>query len=158
MNDNFDAAFEKIIGSEGGYVNDPQDPGGETKFGISKRSYPTTDIANLTLDQAKAIYQRDYWDKCSCSQLPSPLDLLVFDSAVNQGVSPACHMLQDAVGVVSDGVIGALTVSAAVHAGPRAAALFMANRAMRYANTPEPQRTQYLHGWFNRLFLTSMGV
>ncbi|OXE36892.1 MAG: hypothetical protein CGW95_04725, partial [Phenylobacterium zucineum] len=54
----FDQAFEVLIGHEGGYTNNPQDPGGETKFGISKRAYPDQDIANLTLDAAKAIYKR----------------------------------------------------------------------------------------------------
>ena len=58
---NFDRAFRFLIGEEGGYVNDPADPGGETKFGISKRAYPQLDIKSLTLDQAKAIYRRDYW-------------------------------------------------------------------------------------------------
>ena len=60
---NFDRAFRFLIGEEGGYSADPHDPGGETKFGISKRAYPQLDIKSLTLDQAKAIYRRDYWDR-----------------------------------------------------------------------------------------------
>ena len=58
---NFDVAFEKLIGHEGGYVNDARDPGGETKYGISKRAYPDEDIAGLTLERAKQIYRRDCW-------------------------------------------------------------------------------------------------
>ena len=61
MNEGFDKAFEFTIGVEGGYVNDPSDPGGETKFGVSKKSYPNLDIKNLTITQAKEIYYKDYW-------------------------------------------------------------------------------------------------
>ena len=60
----FDKAMEHIFKWEGGYVNDAKDPGGETKYGICKRSHPTVDIKNLTKDQAKVIYKREYWDKC----------------------------------------------------------------------------------------------
>ena len=59
---NFDIAFSRLIDSEGGLTDNPKDPGGLTKFGISQRSYPDIDIRNLTLDQAKAIYLRDFWD------------------------------------------------------------------------------------------------
>jgi lysozyme family protein len=81
----FDAAFGMIVGVEGGYVNDPQDPGGETKYGISKRRYPNEDIANLTLERAKFLYQRDYWAANGCDKLPWTEAFLVFDSAVNGG-------------------------------------------------------------------------
>jgi len=73
----FDKAFEILIGHEGGYVNDVNDRGGETRYGISKRAYPHIDIANLTLAQAKEIYRTDYWDKVKCSSLPPDLALLV---------------------------------------------------------------------------------
>src|SRR5574343_326744 len=69
----FDQAFDRLIGHEGGYVFDPHDPGGETKFGISKRAYPALDIAALTLADAKAIYRRDYWDGAQCDRLPPDL-------------------------------------------------------------------------------------
>ena len=62
-NARFLKAFEKVLRHEGGYVNDPLDLGGETKYGISKRSYPHLDIKNLTLDQAKQIYFRDFWQR-----------------------------------------------------------------------------------------------
>ena len=70
MADRFPAFINRILGHEGGYVNDPQDPGGETNWGISKRSYPGEDIKNLTLDQAAAIYRRDYWDMARAGDLP----------------------------------------------------------------------------------------
>ena len=106
MKGSFEFAFAKVVSVEGGYVDDPKDPGGATKFGISQRSYPNVDIKNLTLDQAKAIYRADYWDAVSGDELPDPLSHLVFDAAVNQGVSPAQKMMQEALGVKVDGEIG----------------------------------------------------
>ena len=108
----FDQAFKTLIGHEGGYVNDPRDPGGETKFGVSKRAYPDVDIASLTLDQAKAIYKRDYWDRARCDQLPEAVAFQVFDTAVNSGIGQSIRFLQRAVGVADDGQVGPLTIRA----------------------------------------------
>jgi len=82
---NFERAFAVVVGIEGGYVNDPKDPGGATKFGISKRRYPDLDIANLTIGQAQAIYKREYWDEHNLDALEYGKALLVFDTAVNGG-------------------------------------------------------------------------
>lgn len=90
---NFDAAFQIVVGMEGGYVNDPADPGGETKYGISKRRYPAEDIPNLTLDRAKFLYQRDYWNPHHCEFLPWAEALLVFDTAVNGGNAERWHSM-----------------------------------------------------------------
>jgi lysozyme family protein len=87
----FDAAFGIIVGIEGGYINDPKDPGGETRFGISKRRYPNEDIKNLTLDRAKFLYQRDYWISNGCESMPWEQALLVFDAAVNGGSPKRWH-------------------------------------------------------------------
>lgn len=106
-------AVARVLKSEGGYVNDPHDPGGETKFGISKRSYPSVDIKNLTEDGARAIYERDYWQAVRGDVLPPAVACVVFDSAVNQGVKPAIRFLQAALGVPVDGVIGPATIAAA---------------------------------------------
>lgn len=89
----FDEVFKIVLGEEGGYVNDPTDPGGETKYGISKNSYPHLDIANLTLNQAKQIYKINYWDAIQGDDLPEPLDHIAFDTAVNQGVGAARKLL-----------------------------------------------------------------
>jgi hypothetical protein len=89
----FPEAFDFVIGREGGYNNDPRDPGGETKYGISKRSYPDLDIASLTLDDARRIYQQHYWDRVGGDELPAPLALVVFDTAVHSGVSRALKFL-----------------------------------------------------------------
>lgn len=147
----FDKAFELVLGIEAGYVNDPHDPGGETKFGISKRSYPQENIPAMTLERAKILYRRDYWDKAACDRLPARFRIALFDAAVNQGVKPAVMMLQSSLGTSADGVVGGQTVSAAERASPEAVALYLADRAIRYTVTPNFNR--YGRGWMKRLFL-----
>lgn len=96
MEGNFERAFDFVIGAEEGYTNDPDDPGGETKYGISKRSYPELDIKSITLEQAKGIYFEDYWNQTGCEELPFPMDVFAFDSAVNQGVGVARSLVKKA--------------------------------------------------------------
>lgn len=109
---NFDQAFTLLEGVEGGYSNrNPvDDPGGETNFGISKRSYPNEDIAGMTEARAKEIYLRDYWNLCSCDQLPQGINFDVFDCGVNSGVRRSIMLLQQAVYADVDGVIGPHTL------------------------------------------------
>ncbi len=109
----FEEAFDRLIGHEGGYVNDPRDPGGETNWGISKRAYPTTTIRDLTRDQAKMIYRNDFWNRIRGDQLFDGVAFQVFDIAVNSGIETAVRMLQRAVGVADDGHWGPASQSAA---------------------------------------------
>lgn len=109
----FDEAVTRVLAHEGGYVNDPADPGGETKYGISKRAYPREDIARLTEARAKDIYKRDYWDKLRLDALPENVRYPLFDLAVNSGVATAAKLLQRAVTVRDDGMIGTETLAAA---------------------------------------------
>lgn len=114
---NFDNAVELILKHEGGYVNNPKDPGGETKYGISARAYPDLDIAKLSEGDAKVIYREDYWDKIKGDDLPYPLALVTFDAAVNSGRNRASKWLQYAVDAKPiDGIIGSLTIKAALEA------------------------------------------
>ena len=99
----FDLAFDRLMGSEGGYSNDPSDPGGETNWGISKRSYPNVDIKNLTRDGAKDIYLRDFWTRINADEMYDGVAFQVFDFAVNSGIETAIRKLQAAVGVADDG-------------------------------------------------------
>lgn len=145
----FERAAAFVMDMEGGYVNDPNDPGGETKYGISKHAYPNEDIPNLTRDQASAIYLRDYWTPCRCDLLPTGVDLLVFDAAVNQGKDRAVKMLQAAVHVAQDGVIGPDTVNAARGAGSSLLAEYAAQRMAAYGAIP--QFARYGLGWARRL-------
>lgn len=111
-----EVALARVLASEGGYVNDPHDPGGETNFGISKRAYPDVDIANLTVDQAREIYVRDYWRAIRGDELPPAVALVTFDAAVNMGIKPAVRLLQAALDLPEDGVVGPLTLRAAARA------------------------------------------
>ncbi len=95
MKDSFPLAFQLLMQFEGGYSFDKDDPGGETNFGISKRAYPKLDIKNMTEDQAKEIYEKDYWNTLSCNDLSSPLDTIAFDTSVNCGVSVAKKFLAE---------------------------------------------------------------
>ena len=109
MTDPFNEYINRVLSHEGGYVNNPKDPGGETKWGISKRSYPTVNIAALTREAAIEIYRRDFWIKPRIAELPAPLAFQVFDAAVNSGTNRAIKWLQQALGIVPDGVWGPAT-------------------------------------------------
>ena len=118
----YDIAFEHIIKMEGGYVNDPDDPGGATKFGISDLAdgirddrYKGQVIKEITLADAKKIYKAAYWDKAKCWAAADPaLAICLFDCAVNMGVVGAVRLLQAAMRMVLvDGVFGPKTLQAA---------------------------------------------
>ena len=142
----FESAVEFIFTQEGGHVDDPQDPGGETNFGISARAYPDLAIKDLSRADAMQIYRRDFWAKCRCGELPHGVDLLVFDAAVNQGPNAAIKMLQRASGVEDDGILGPATIVAA-----RAASIaeLAARRMVQYGLNPN--FTRYGLGWSRRL-------
>lgn len=95
-----------------GYVNDPADRGGETKFGIAQNANPDICVATLTLADAQKIYYDRYWLPAQCDKIASPLSLLHFDTAVNMGVGGAAKLLQAALGVTADGAIGPKTLAA----------------------------------------------
>lgn len=109
----FDVVFDRLIGSEGGYVNNPLDPGGETNWGISKRSYPTVNIRTLTREGAKLIYRRDFWDRIHADSLADGVAFQTFDFAVNSGIETAIRYLQRALGVADDGFWGPISQLAA---------------------------------------------
>ena len=125
----FDEVFARLIGHEGGFSDDPKDPGNwtggrpgagkllGTKYGIAANTYPDLDIKALTLDQAKAIYRRDWWDKIHADQLPGAAAFQLWDFAVNAGITRAVISLQRAVEVADDGKLGPRTL-AAVNAMP----------------------------------------
>lgn len=126
------SAFQTALGftllQEGGFQNAHDDPGNwtggavgagqlvGTNFGISAAAYPTLDIPNLTLAEATAIYQRDYWNAIDGDNLPTSIAIVTFDAAVNSGPGNGVRWLQSALGVSADGVIGPVTVAAAQHA------------------------------------------
>jgi lysozyme family protein len=154
----FDKAFEHVVGVEGGYVNHPNDPGGETIYGITRRDHPQV-WANgrPTLEQAKTIYHDHYWRPVKADDLPWPLAMFVFDAAVNQGVGTATRLLQKTLGVAQDGIIGNNTLAAIKKANPvELCALYLADRALRYTGTRNFD--VFGRGWLKRLFVISMEV
>jgi lysozyme family protein len=153
----FDFAVEIVLQNEGGYVNHPSDPGGETKYGITKRQYPDLDIANLTVEHAKEIYKQDYWDAISGDRLPPRVAALVFDCAVNQGPKRAIKFMQTALGVSADGAIGPRTLNAAYMADAASFATKLgAERALHYASLSTFD--VFGKGWMRRLFDVTIKV
>lgn len=131
MKQNFEKALRFVLRWEGGYSNDPDDPGGETNFGICKRDHPNVDIKNLTARQAGEIYRAKYWTPAGCDALPAPLDQIVFDAAVNCGVT------------TSRGWYDELKEPDTV----------LARRVLYYFRVikKNPKSKKYLAGWLNRV-------
>lgn len=146
----FDRAFELVVGHEGGYVNDPRDPGGETKFGISKHAYPQEDIKGMTLDRAKGIYKKDFWEKLRCESMPRAVAFTVFDAGVNCGLSHAAEWLQKVVGVTVDGVIGPRTLEAVAQASGAIVAMKI-NAVRLVYHSALPTWDIYGRGWARRI-------
>ncbi len=146
---NFEAAFKKLLVHEGGYVDSRNDPGGETKYGISKRSYPLEDIKNLTEERAAMIYRRDFWGPAGCDALPDAARFQVFDMAVHSGVSRAIKTVQKAVGETQDGVLGPRTLQAVQSMNPaRFIARFNGARILFEADLPT--WPAFSRGWMRR--------
>lgn len=127
----FLVAINRLLGNEGGYVANPADPGGVTNWGISQRSYPHLDIANLTRDDAIAIYKRDFWDKIDGDAMPPGVGFQLLDFAVNSGIETAIRALQRAVGVADDGHFGPVSLAAIKAQSPADTIMkFLAERLM----------------------------
>ena len=156
MDERFIRAFDKTIQFEGGYVCDPDDPGGETKFGISKRSFPDLDIRNLSVEEARRIYYDVYWLAPKWSGIDhAPLAGKLFDLGVNMGIRRAALILQIALNrfgaaVAEDGVIGPNTLKAANNfRHPEALLLVVRSVACEfYLGMNQPK---YIAGWLTRL-------
>ena len=115
MKDNFDECLKMLLHHEGGYVNHPKDPGGETNLGVTKRVYEkwggTKDMKDLTVEDVAPIYKKEYWDRCKCDDLESGVDWAVFDWAVNSGTGRAAKAIQKICGAAQDGAIGPKTLA-----------------------------------------------
>ena len=115
MKSNYEKCLETILHHEGGYVNHPKDPGGETNLGVTKRVYQehggTKDMKDLLVEDVAPIYKKGYWDKMKGDDLPGGLDLCVFDFGVNAGPGRAAKFLQQMIGTTVDGGIGPNTLA-----------------------------------------------
>ena len=151
---NFDEIIEIVLEHEGGYVNDPKDLGGETKYGITKRFYPDVDIKNLTIEQATEIYKKDYWDKNRVESLPQNLWHIYFDMCVNMGKRTAVKVLQRAAvnkgkNIDVDGGLGPATIGALKGVELDRVRAF---RVKYYVDliTAKPEQEKFFLGWFRR--------
>ena len=155
MKTTFDEIIDIVLDHEGGYVNDPDDAGGETKYGIAKRWYPDVDIKNLTKEQAKKIYHTDYWSRGKCDELPSQLRHIYFDMCVNFGRRGAVKVLQQAANsktrnkISVDGGLGPMTIGALKGIELDRVRAF---RVKYYVDliTARPEQEKFFLGWFRR--------
>ena len=151
----FNEIIEKVLEHEGGYVNDKDDLGGETKYGITKRFYPNLDIKSLTREQAKEIYYKDYWIPSKAKLLPKELRYPYFDCVVNTGQRRAVKILQQACNnkntfeIKEDGLIGAATISACKKLE---ADRFVSYRILFYSLliSENPTQEKFWYGWYKR--------
>lgn len=120
MKQNFIIALEKVLKHEGGWADNPADPGGATMKGVTLKTFRSffgsnqskEDLRNISPEQLQHIYKTGYWDKCKCDKLPNGIDYVVFDAAVNSGPKQASKWLQRAVGSNADGIVGPNTINA----------------------------------------------
>lgn len=151
---NFDTAFTKLIGHEGGFVDHPDDPGGATNWGVTERvarshGY-TGHMRDFTVTTAKAIYRKDFWDAVRAEDLPPVIRYAVFDAAVNSGVGQATRWLQRALGVADDGRIGPLTIAAATMAEPDVLLRKMLSQRLKFM-TSLSNWPSFSRGWARRI-------
>ena len=150
----FNRAFDLLITHEGGFSNHPDDPGGATMYGITEvvaraEGY-TGPMRELTLDFAKQVYRKRYWDACRCDQMPDVLRYPLFDAAVNSGPSQAIKWLQAAVGVKADGAIGPVTQQAVNMAAPQPTRQKMIGNRLRFM-TQLSNWPSFSKGWARRI-------
>lgn len=137
-----------------GYVDDPDDAGGETKYGIAKNANPSVDIKNLKWADAKEIYFNHYWVAGSCDKLLGRIAALHFDGCVNNGIRGASKFLQRAVSVDDDGNIGPHTLSVVNKCDPFTVCQSICDQRIEYYNhivAKKPEQVKYLKGWLRRI-------
>jgi lysozyme family protein len=153
----FDRCLAEVLRQEGGFADDPRDPGGPTRFGVTRavmsaalgREASAEDVATLSRDEAAAIYRRSYWTPAGGAGLPEGLDLVAFDSAVNMGPGTAARLLQAALGVTTDGVIGPRTLAAAA-SRPAADTIRAASELRRQRYRSLAGFAAFGQGWLRR--------
>lgn len=155
IREKFNLAIPLILEHEGGYVNDPVDPGGETNFGISKQTYPNVDIAALTVEDAKEIYFNDWWLQYRFGEIDDVLIATkLFDTCVHVGPKKGIRFAQQVLGIEQDGKIGNQTLAALNAVKDRELFLgsYRATQANYYRDrvAQNPKMKKYIKGWLRR--------
>jgi lysozyme family protein len=159
MMDNFAPSLAHVLRSEGGFVNDPKDPGGATEEGVTQHQYdlwriahkqPTRSVRFIDPNEVEAIYRRWYWDAVRADKLPHGVDYCVFDCAVNSGPHRAAEWLQLAAAVRADGQIGDVTISAVNAADPRRIIHGICTQRLAFLETL-PTWPHFKNGWSARV-------
>lgn len=150
----FNRAFDLLISHEGGFSNHPDDPGGATMYGVTEKVARangfTGNMRDYTLDMAKAVYRKSYWDACRCEQMPNEIRYPLFDAAVNSGPVQSIKWLQQALGVKSDGIIGPVTLKTTLEANPYALRQAMIGKRLRFM-TDLRNWPSFSKGWSRRI-------
>lgn len=149
-----------------GYTNDPDDSGGETKFGLSKNNNPTLDITNLTWPQAQAAYYSLYWLAGACDKLNGRIAALQFDGNVNNGVRRSTVFLQISAGITADGYLGNGTLAKVAETNVISLCILICNQRTAFYNAivkSNPSQSIYLNGWLRRIsemqaFVTDLSI
>ncbi len=158
MQSNFHAVFKQIVGAEGGFVNDPRDRGGATKYGVTqavlkawrRKDVTVDDVMKLSLDEAELIFKTQYWDAVKGDRLPAGIDLLVADTAYNSGAGRAIEFLQRVLDLKVDRVMGEVTLSTAASADATKLIDDYCHERLRFLRTTYGWKT-YGNGWTNRV-------
>ena len=158
MIENFQKSLALMLKSEGGFSNDPHDPGGMTNLGVTRcaweayvqRQVDEAEMRGLTPEIVAPFYKARYWDACKCDQLPLGIDYSVFDFTVNAGVSRASKTMQMALGTAADGIVGPATLGVANNADPdEFLEKFSAAKEQFYRNLPTFEH--FGKGWLRRV-------
>jgi len=167
--DDFNKAFDIIIGVEGGFSDDPNDNGNwtggvknkgtlkGTKYGVSAAAFPNLDIQNLTIYQAKEIYYKNYWEKAGCQLIciKYPLNILLFDAAVQHDPSDAKKLLQRALNIPEDGIFGNGSKNKIAQSNINDLCATYLTTRLKYYQSLRLWNT-YGNGWSNRLFKVAL--
>jgi hypothetical protein len=156
--DNFDRCVAVTLSYEGGFADNPADPGGATNFGITLRTLEAflghaatvDDVRNMSSSTAIEIYRANYWNQMRCGDLPAGVDLMVFDYGVNSGNATAVEALQGLVRVTQDGAIGPVTLGAVAQAAPLTLVNGLAQARMTYLRSLSTF-AEFGNGWTKRV-------
>lgn len=160
--DRFEKCLSEVLRHEGGYVDHPDDPGGATNMGITRKTLarwrkvspwtalPKTAVATLTRGEAALIYRASYWNACGAGRMPQGIDLALFDFAVNSGPDRAVRVLQAALGIAADGAVGPVTLTAVAAAEPRQLINALCDRRLSFLQRLTTFSI-FGRGWTNRV-------